>query len=78
MVRSTILQRPDPATAKFERGSWYPGRSNPQTFFGRRVDPLKIGRHFAVADGRLRFATTEAFLQRSGLASLEELNATLL
>jgi chromosome segregation and condensation protein ScpB len=30
---------------------------------------------FAGADGRVRFATTEAFLQRFGLASLEELTA---
>jgi hypothetical protein len=30
---------------------------------------------FAGADGRLRFATIEAFLQRFGLARLQELTA---
>jgi chromosome segregation and condensation protein ScpB len=33
---------------------------------------------FAGADGRLRFATTELFLQRFGLASLQELSAASL
>jgi chromosome segregation and condensation protein ScpB len=31
----------------------------------------------AIADGRLRFVTTEAFLQRFGLARLQELTAPL-
>jgi chromosome segregation and condensation protein ScpB len=34
---------------------------------------LKLVEEFAGADGRLRFATTELFLQRFGLASLQEL-----
>ena len=33
---------------------------------------------FAGADGRSRFATTEEFLQRLGLPSLQELTATSL
>jgi chromosome segregation and condensation protein ScpB len=33
---------------------------------------------FAGADGRLRFATTEAFLQRFGLATLQELTVASL
>ena len=32
---------------------------------------------FAGVGGRVRFATTEGFLQRFGLASLQELTATL-
>jgi chromosome segregation and condensation protein ScpB len=36
---------------------------------------LKLVEEFAGADGRLRFATTEAFLQHFGLASLGELTA---
>jgi chromosome segregation and condensation protein ScpB len=36
---------------------------------------LKLVQEFAAMDGRLRFATTEAFLQRFGLASLQELTA---
>jgi segregation and condensation protein B len=36
---------------------------------------LKFVEEFAGADGRLRFATTELFLQRFGLASLSELTA---
>ena len=36
---------------------------------------LKLVEEFAGADGRLRFATTEPFLQRLGLASLQELTA---
>jgi chromosome segregation and condensation protein ScpB len=39
---------------------------------------LKLVEEFAGADGRLRFATTEAFLQRFGLASLRELTAASL
>jgi chromosome segregation and condensation protein ScpB len=39
---------------------------------------LKLVEEFAGADGRLRFATTEAFLQRFGLASLGELTAASL
>jgi len=34
---------------------------------------LRLVEEFAGPDGRLRFATTEAFLQRFGLASLREL-----
>jgi Predicted transcriptional regulator containing the HTH domain len=36
---------------------------------------LKLVEEFAGADSRLRFATTELFLQRFGLASLQELTA---
>ena len=36
---------------------------------------LKLVEEFAGADGRLRFATTEAFLHRFSLPSLEELTA---
>ena len=36
---------------------------------------LRLVEEFAGADGRLRFATTEAFLQRFNLASLQELTA---
>jgi chromosome segregation and condensation protein ScpB len=39
---------------------------------------LRLVEEFAGADGRLRFATTEAFLQRFGLASLTELTAASL
>ena len=38
---------------------------------------LKLVEEFAGNDGRLRFATTKAFLQRFGLTSLSELTATL-
>jgi chromosome segregation and condensation protein ScpB len=40
-----------------------------------KLRDLKLVEEFAGADGRLRFATTEAFLQRFSLASLEELSA---
>ena len=40
-----------------------------------KLRDLKLVEEFAGADGRLRFATTEAFLQRFGLASLQELTA---
>jgi chromosome segregation and condensation protein ScpB len=40
-----------------------------------KLRDLKLVEEFAGADGRLRFATTEAFLQRFGLASLGELTA---
>ena len=36
---------------------------------------LRLVEEFAGADGRLRFATTQTFLQRFGLASLQELAA---
>ena len=39
---------------------------------------LRLVEGFPGADGRLRFATTEEFLQRFGLASLPELTATSL
>ena len=39
---------------------------------------LKLVEEFASSDGRLRFATTQTFLQRFGLASLQELSAALL
>ena len=38
-----------------------------------KLRDLKLVEEFAGADGRLRFATTEAFLQRFALASLGEL-----
>src|ERR1700752_4143326 len=41
-----------------------------------KLRDLNLVEEFAGADGRLRFATTEAFLQRFGLASLGELTAT--
>ena len=41
-----------------------------------KLRDLKLVEEFAGADGRLRFATTEAFLRRFGLASLGELTAT--
>jgi segregation and condensation protein B len=40
-----------------------------------KLRDLKLVEEFAGADGRLRFATTEEFLQRFGLASLGELTA---
>ena len=43
-----------------------------------KLRDLKLVEEFAGADGRLRFATTQAFLQRFGLASLQELTATSL
>ena len=43
-----------------------------------KLRDLKLVEEFAGADGRLRFATTEAFLQRFGLASLGELTAASL
>ena len=43
-----------------------------------KLRDLQLVEEFAGADGRLRFATTEAFLPRFGLASLQELTATSL
>ena len=43
-----------------------------------KLRDLKLVEEFAGADGRLRFATTEAFLQRFGLASLQELTSASL
>jgi chromosome segregation and condensation protein ScpB len=43
-----------------------------------KLRDLKLVEEFAGTDGRLRFATTEEFLQRFGLASLQELTATSL
>ena len=43
-----------------------------------KLRDLKLVEEYARADGRLRFATTEEFLQRFGLASLQELTATSL
>jgi chromosome segregation and condensation protein ScpB len=43
-----------------------------------KLRDLKLVEEFAGADGRLRFATTGAFLQRFGLASLQELTTTSL
>jgi chromosome segregation and condensation protein ScpB len=40
-----------------------------------KLRDLKLVEEFAGADGRLRFATTAEFLQRFGLASLQELTA---
>jgi chromosome segregation and condensation protein ScpB len=40
-----------------------------------KLRDLKLVEEFAGADGRLRFATTEVFLHRFSLASLEELTA---
>jgi chromosome segregation and condensation protein ScpB len=40
-----------------------------------KLRELKLVEEFAGADGRLRFAATEAFLQRFGLASLGELTS---
>ena len=43
-----------------------------------KLRDLTLVEEFVGADGRLRFATTEAFLQRFGLASLQELTTTSL
>jgi segregation and condensation protein B len=43
-----------------------------------KLRDLKLVEEFAGADGPLRFATTAEFLQRFGLASLQELTATSL
>jgi chromosome segregation and condensation protein ScpB len=43
-----------------------------------KLRDLKLVEEFAGADGRLRFATTRTFLQRFGLASLQELTAASL
>jgi chromosome segregation and condensation protein ScpB len=43
-----------------------------------KMPDLKLVEEFAGSDGRLRFATTEAFLQRFGLASLGELTSVQL
>jgi chromosome segregation and condensation protein ScpB len=43
-----------------------------------KLRDLTLVEEFARADGRLRFATTEAFLQRFGLGSLGELTVALL
>ena len=43
-----------------------------------KLRDLKLVEEFAGSDGRLRFATTQAFLQRFGLASLQELTAASL
>jgi segregation and condensation protein B len=43
-----------------------------------KLRDLKLVEEFAGADGRLRFATTQAFLQRFRLASLQELTAVSL
>jgi chromosome segregation and condensation protein ScpB len=43
-----------------------------------KLRDLNLVEEFAGADGRLRFATTDAFLQRFGLASLGELTAASL
>ncbi len=40
-----------------------------------KLRDLRLVTDFAGEDGRLRFATTEAFLQRFGLASLAELGS---
>lgn len=40
-----------------------------------KLRDLRLVEEFAGADGRLRFATTESFLQRFGLASLADLSA---
>jgi chromosome segregation and condensation protein ScpB len=40
-----------------------------------KLRDLNLLEEFAGADGRLRFATTRTFLQRFGLASLQELTA---
>jgi segregation and condensation protein B len=42
------------------------------------LSDLRLVEEFAGSDGRLRFATTQAFLQRFGLASLRELTAASL
>jgi chromosome segregation and condensation protein ScpB len=51
---------------------------HPRPFDALQLRDLKLVEEFAGADGRLRFATTEAFLQRFGLASLGELTAASL
>jgi chromosome segregation and condensation protein ScpB len=43
-----------------------------------KLRDLKLVEEFAGADGRLRFATTQEFLQRFGLVSLQELTTTSL
>ena len=43
-----------------------------------KLRDLKLVEEFAGDDGRLRFATTAEFLQRFGLASLQELTTTSL
>lgn len=43
-----------------------------------KLRDLKLVEEFAGSDGRLRFATTEAFLERFGLASLWELTVASL
>lgn len=43
-----------------------------------KLQDLKLVEELPRADGHLRFATSEAFLQRFGLASLGELTATSL
>jgi segregation and condensation protein B len=43
-----------------------------------KLRDLKLVEEFAGGDGRLRFATTQVFLQRFGLASLQELTAASL
>ena len=40
-----------------------------------KLRDLNLVEEFAGADGRLRFATTRTFLQRFGLATLQELTA---
>jgi aryl-alcohol dehydrogenase-like predicted oxidoreductase len=43
-----------------------------------KLRDLKLVEEFADADGRLRFVTTEALLQRFGLANLQELTTASL
>jgi segregation and condensation protein B len=43
-----------------------------------KLRDLNLVEEFAGSDGRLRFATTEAFLQRFGLTNLQELTAASL
>ena len=43
-----------------------------------KLRDLHLVEEFAGSDGRLRFATTEAFLQRFGLTNLQELTAASL
>jgi chromosome segregation and condensation protein ScpB len=43
-----------------------------------KLRDLKLMAEFAGSDGRLRFATTEEFLQRFGLANVGELTAASL
>jgi chromosome segregation and condensation protein ScpB len=42
-----------------------------------KLRDLRLVEEFAGVDGRLRFATTEAFLQRFELASLQELRTAI-